>query len=368
MFIFIHLLAVVSLLHCASVMDFNWMKDQLDPFIGEDYVEEVIEEVEEEEEEDDSVYIDLELSLSIGPSSSRKRRGQPLQPPPKRREIAVQPPCSTPIVFLALSPSIEPAGEVDFFMSRAFSSSWRLPTDLQELMLFQAPPSQDNDTPVQTPSFPPPPPPPPPPAPPLPPPPQSQGGGAPTEDPRPPRAPRNLQRVSGTGRALNWRGKDKTITPPYPWATDRRAMLHPYAYLISNGMTKITGEMQCRRCEMRFEMEYDLEEKFAEVSDYIAENRSTMHERAPDVWMNPVVPDCPQCSHPNCVRPLPTKKKAINWLFLLLSRFLGCCKLSELKYFCKHTNHHRTAAKDRVLYITYLGICRQLDPSGPFSL
>ncbi|KAI3474052.1 hypothetical protein Pfo_028840 [Paulownia fortunei] len=91
-------------------------------------------------------------------------------------------------------------------------------------------------------------------------------------------------------------------------------------------------------------------------------NRDDMRHRAPAAWMNPTLPDCKFCQQNNCVKPIPSKKKSINWLFLLLGQMIGCCKLSELKYFCKHTRNHRTGAKDRVLYLTYLELCRQLDP------
>ncbi|PKI62136.1 hypothetical protein CRG98_017509 [Punica granatum] len=115
-------------------------------------------------------------------------------------------------------------------------------------------------------------------------------------------------------------------------------------------------------------MQYDLKEKFAELWEYIANNRCFMHNRAPDQWLNPALPNCRHCEQSNCVRPIPTKKKAINWLFLLLGQLLGCCKLAELKYFCKHTSNHRTGAKDRVLYSTYMGLCTQLDSTGPFHM
>ncbi|KAL0409830.1 UNVERIFIED_CONTAM: hypothetical protein Slati_3572700 [Sesamum latifolium] len=94
-------------------------------------------------------------------------------------------------------------------------------------------------------------------------------------------------------------------------------------------------------------------------------NRDVMRQRAPSAWMNPILPDCKYCKQHNCVKPILTKKKSINWLFLLLGQMVGCCKLSELKYFCKHTKNHRTGAKDRVLYLAYLELCRQLNPEGP---
>ncbi|GKV05758.1 hypothetical protein SLEP1_g17728 [Rubroshorea leprosula] len=163
-------------------------------------------------------------------------------------------------------------------------------------------------------------------------------------------------------------GKSETINPPYPWARNQRSMIYSLEYLLSKGITKISGEVKCKRCDKKFQMEYDLVEKFREIASYISRHRSSMHDRAPAEWMNPTLPGCVMCKQTNCVKPVIAKKRAINWLFLLLGRVLGCCKLSELKYFCKHTENHRTGAKDRVLYLTYLGLCKQLDPSGPFDL
>lgn len=162
-------------------------------------------------------------------------------------------------------------------------------------------------------------------------------------------------------------GKTETIPSPYPWATNRRATIHGLDYLLSHNINKISGEVQCRRCDQKFEIEYDLKPKFMEIASFISENKYPMHDRAPANWMNPNLPNCKLCGQSNCVKPIPAKKKSINWLFLLLGQMLGCCKLSDLKYFCKHTKNHRTGAKDRVLYLTYLGLCKQLDPEGPFD-
>lgn len=163
-------------------------------------------------------------------------------------------------------------------------------------------------------------------------------------------------------------GQSETIPPPFPWATDRRAMVHRLDYLLAHNITTISGEVQCKRCDAKYEIEYDLREKFGEVATYIRENRDNMHNRAPAVWMNPNLPVCKSCKQNNCVKPASSKKRDINWLFLLLGQMLGCCRIAELKYFCKHTKNHRTGAKDRVLYYTYLDICKQLDPSGPFEI
>ncbi|CAI8599197.1 unnamed protein product [Vicia faba] len=164
--------------------------------------------------------------------------------------------------------------------------------------------------------------------------------------------------------------KSETIPIPFPWATNRRASIHSIHYLRQNGIVNITGDVQCKRCDAAFQMSFDVREKFPELWTYILENRQFMNDRAPpNVWMNPTLPDCVHCNQENCVKPIIAKKKKnINWLFLLLGQLLGCCNLAQLKYCCKHTNNHRTGAKDRVLYLTYLALCKQLDSTGPFNV
>ncbi|XP_068650817.1 uncharacterized protein [Aristolochia californica] len=155
--------------------------------------------------------------------------------------------------------------------------------------------------------------------------------------------------------------KDEFVLKPFPWATNRRAHVQSLNQLLMSGIHAVSGEVQCKRCEARYEMEYTLCKKFEEIQEYIARNKATMHDRAPAHWMNPALPSCRMCQQPGCVKPvIAQKKRAINWLFLLLGGMLGCCTLEQLKYFCKHTTNHRTGAKDRVLYLTYLGVCKQL--------
>ncbi|KAH7840722.1 hypothetical protein Vadar_020683 [Vaccinium darrowii] len=161
---------------------------------------------------------------------------------------------------------------------------------------------------------------------------------------------------------------DQSPPPPFPWATDQRATVHSFEHLIQNRIFSVSGSVQCKRCQQNYEMEFDLREKFLQVANYIFENKGSMHDRAPSVWMNPVLPSCRFCQQENSVKPvMAEKKKNINWLFLLLGQMLGCCTLGQLKYFCKHTKNHRTGAKDRVLYLTYLALCKQVDPNGPFE-
>lgn len=102
-----------------------------------------------------------------------------------------------------------------------------------------------------------------------------------------------------------------------------------------------------------------------EVASFILENKYTMHDRAPAIWMNPNLPNCKFCGQSNCVKPILGKKKSINWLFLLLGQMLRC-KLFELKYFYKHTMKYSTGAKDRILYVTYLSLYKQLGPKSLF--
>ncbi|XP_039035169.1 uncharacterized protein LOC120171555 [Hibiscus syriacus] len=163
-------------------------------------------------------------------------------------------------------------------------------------------------------------------------------------------------------------GKIETITPPFPWATEYRATVHTLNHLLSQDIFTITGEVQCKRCERKFETAYDLEQKFNEIGTFIAQNRNAMHDRAPEIWMNPALPKCELCNQVNSAKPLiPEEKESINWLFLFLGQMIGCCTLEQLKYFCKHTKNHCTGAKDRVVYLAYLSICKQLDPTGPFT-
>ncbi|XP_038971040.1 wiskott-Aldrich syndrome protein family member 2-like [Phoenix dactylifera] len=180
----------------------------------------------------------------------------------------------------------------------------------------------------------------------------------------PARHPRARRNPSKTPRGAH---KSDTVPPPFSWATDRRATVHSLNHLLSQNITNITGEAQCKRCEASQVISYDLVSKFNEVAAFIRARKHWMHDRAPAEWMTPAFPDCRSCGQPNCMRPVvAAKKRSINWLFMLLGQTLGCCTLDQLKYFCKHTKNHRTGAKDRVLYLTYLALCKQLHPAGPF--
>uniref|UniRef100_A0A0E0DUG3 DUF7086 domain-containing protein n=1 Tax=Oryza meridionalis TaxID=40149 RepID=A0A0E0DUG3_9ORYZ len=167
---------------------------------------------------------------------------------------------------------------------------------------------------------------------------------------------------------MNGRGNDKNdgnalSDPPYPWATNEAAKHHSLAELTRRDIKTIRGEARCRRCDTHKMIEYDIATKFQEVSNYFRQNYQHMNDRAQARWMNPIVPNCDNCGHERCMRPvIAAEKERINWLFLLLGETLGLCTLDQLKYFCAHTNRHRTGAKDRVLFSTYEELCNQLAP------
>nr|XP_011458981.1 PREDICTED: uncharacterized protein LOC105349859 [Fragaria vesca subsp. vesca] len=129
-------------------------------------------------------------------------------------------------------------------------------------------------------------------------------------------------------------GKTGYIPAPFPWATTKRALVYSHHYLLSHGINTISGAVQCKRCDVKYEIEYDLQEKFTQVATCVSQHKSAMRDRAPAIWMTPTLPDCKSCGQTNCVKPLIDKKRSINWLFLLLGQMLGMCKLSQLKYFC----------------------------------
>jgi hypothetical protein len=184
----------------------------------------------------------------------------------------------------------------------------------------------------------------------------------------PPSSPPPIQppRIRAS-RALN-NGKSEIVPAPFLWATNRRATVHNFDYLLYNQIFDIIGDVQCKRCDKIFQISFDVRYKFPEIGQFIAENRHTMNDRA-TIWMNPRLSRCENCNQENCVKPIiADKKRSINWLFLLLGQMLGCCTLAQLKYFCKHKKNHITGAKDRLLYLTYLGLCKQLDPNGPFHV
>ncbi|KAL8540265.1 hypothetical protein ACS0TY_001743 [Phlomoides rotata] len=163
-------------------------------------------------------------------------------------------------------------------------------------------------------------------------------------------------------------GKLVTFPPPYPWAGDRSCIVHTLTHLYSQNIFIISGDARCKKCEQAYKIEYNLEEKYREVFNFIAENIENMNDRAPRIWMSPALLNCGHYNERNSLKPvISEKKKSINWLFLFLGQMLGCCTLDQLRYYCKHSNIHRTGAKDRLVFYTYMDLCNQLQPNGPLG-
>ncbi|KAL0661050.1 hypothetical protein Bca4012_097887 [Brassica carinata] len=134
--------------------------------------------------------------------------------------------------------------------------------------------------------------------------------------------------------------------------------------LESKQITTITGEVQCRHCEKVYQVSYNLRERFSEVENVFVTRKKGLRERAHPVWTNPEPVRCELCGRDKAVKPvIADRKRQINWLFLLLGQTLGYCTLEQLRDFCKHSKSPRTGAKDRVLYLTYLGLCKMLEPN-----
>ncbi|CAK8543790.1 unnamed protein product [Lathyrus sativus] len=156
----------------------------------------------------------------------------------------------------------------------------------------------------------------------------------------------------------------QTIQPQFPWATLKPATIHTINHLLYDlNINTISGTLGCKLCKFQqTDVRFDLLEKFEKVANFIEEKKSEMFERAPDAWMKPVLPNCRNCGPKSKMRPLIGKNEEINWLFLFLGEMIGCCNLVHLKYFCQHANIHRSGAKDRLLYQTYLSLYKQLQP------
>lgn len=204
------------------------------------------------------------------------------------------------------------------------------------------------------------------------------------EERRPPIAPACLQQATSPGSSeqercrsrrrqtpvdhRNARRKEEVIPPPYVWATDRRAVVHPLDRITQSGVISIQEEVICKRCDRTQKVDINLQASFLQLENYFMSNRDVMHDRAPKSWMVPRLLDCTLCHQTDCVKPvINPRKRDINWLFLMLTGTLGLCTLDQLKYFCKHTHKHRTGAKDRVLYLTYVGLLNQLNPGGHYQ-
>ncbi|KAI9071745.1 hypothetical protein K1719_046284 [Acacia pycnantha] len=180
----------------------------------------------------------------------------------------------------------------------------------------------------------------------------------PEATPSPP--PEGQAGPSGTSSRVRKKCKETAIESPYPWAKPTRAKIFSREELLSRNITVIIGDVRCKGCKEKYKVEYDLLTKFSEISSFIDKKKDLMHSRAPKEWCNPELLDCKLCNHSKCVEPILTKKKSTNWLFLFLGQMIGFCKLNHLRYYCKYANLHKTGAKNRLVFYTYMDLRRQL--------
>ncbi|KAL4195998.1 hypothetical protein AMTRI_Chr04g181150 [Amborella trichopoda] len=159
--------------------------------------------------------------------------------------------------------------------------------------------------------------------------------------------------------------KPKFVEPQFVWATNLRASVQTLKYLSDNDIRWVGGEVKCKHCDKVDYLEIEIQGKYLELMHFVQSNLPDMRDRAPKDWTTPKLFKCRLCGQDEAAKPVVSdKKKMINWLFLLLTQSLGHLTLEQLKYFCKHNKKHRTGAKDRVLYLTYLGLLKQLDPTN----
>ncbi|MED6110572.1 hypothetical protein PIB30_044338 [Stylosanthes scabra] len=159
--------------------------------------------------------------------------------------------------------------------------------------------------------------------------------------------------------------KTATVPQPFPWATTKRTIVHTLEHLFANKIISISGTVECKACQKQYDMQFNLQEKFHEVERFILRKIQGMHDRAPHCWMNPALSKCGLCDN-TMVPMMPKRKRNINWLFLFLGQMIGCCSHYQLKYFNSHQDIISTVAKNRLVYLVYLGLNKQLKP--PFDL
>ncbi|KAF4353400.1 hypothetical protein G4B88_007182 [Cannabis sativa] len=141
---------------------------------------------------------------------------------------------------------------------------------------------------------------------------------------------------------------DGIAAAPYPWAKKKPGFIHSMEYLVNNKIVMIGGMVNCDKCKKSFKMELELMSHYNRLKSYIAQEKGVMNDRAPEIWLNPIRPNCIYCHSDKTTPVVASKDEEINWLFLLLGQWLGICTLTHLKFFCMCTKNHRTGAKDRI--------------------
>lgn len=154
--------------------------------------------------------------------------------------------------------------------------------------------------------------------------------------------------------------KTMVIEPPYPWATDQRARVHSLTQL--KGIRVVSGKAKCSD-HGHFTVSYNVKEKFREITEFIRNGKEGWNGWAPQPW---TIPKPPVCNRKHCrgycTVIISEKKRAIDWLFLVLGQHVGLCSPAQLRYFCKHNHLPYNGSRLEGLYKVYLTLCKQLHP------
>lgn len=65
------------------------------------------------------------------------------------------------------------------------------------------------------------------------------------------------ERLSATSGNLTKKGPH--VTPPFLWSTEYRAKNHSLEWMFRHGLTSISGEVQCKRCDGMTTVEVNLQ-------------------------------------------------------------------------------------------------------------
>lgn len=68
------------------------------------------------------------------------------------------------------------------------------------------------------------------------------------------------ERLLGTGGNVTKKGPH--VTPPFLWSSEYRAKNHSLEWILRRGLTSISGEVQCKRCDGMTTVEVNLQVRF----------------------------------------------------------------------------------------------------------
>lgn len=160
--------------------------------------------------------------------------------------------------------------------------------------------------------------------------------------------------------------------PPFPWAANttgtKICTLEYILYTLH--IDSVSADFKCMICGDVEKVEYNLAHKYMQVSDYIHRKGTKMGGIASNSWQFPTRPQCKNCNNKRrCLEEVIKKdNNSINWLFLFVGKLIGCCKVQQLKEFCEQNEIECSGTKPRLVYLTYLGLCKQLDPQASYDM